>query len=126
MNMTTPDTSTVTVTVPVTLDAVDLWSAVMGSGWETFSWWLGTEFLTGDWDQPGRLRVWVPSPDDQDDRVDEVITLDHITRALQTFVTNGYRDACTGRPIDLADLDFDACVGDSLMQIAVFGESIYG
>lgn len=126
--MTTPNTSTVTVivTVPIILDATELWSAVMGSGWETFSWWTKCEYLEGDWDVPGHVLVGVEDPEDNELTVTHVVDITDMTSALQTFVNEGYRDACTGRRIDLTDLDFDACVGDSLMQIAVFGESIYG
>lgn len=115
---------TLTKQSSITLDAVDLWSAVMGSGWETFPWWCRVKYLEGDWDVPGRVQVAVSNPDDMDADTDIVtVDLDALILAVKIVVAGDYVDACTGQDIDWEDVD--ACVGDLVMQIAVLGEETY-
>lgn len=114
---------TLTKQSSVTLDADDLWSAVMGSGWETWPWWQSVKYLEGDWDVPGRVQVSIDDPDAEDAALVRVITLSALIDAVHTVNERGFVDLCTGRPIDWEDLD--ACVGDLVLQIAIFGKEIY-
>lgn len=108
----------------ITLDAVDLWSAVMGSGWETWPWWQSVKYLEGDWDVPGRVQVAVANPDDPESSTDIAqVDLDALILAVKIVAAGDYVDACTGQDIDWEDVD--ACVGDLVMQIAVLGEETY-
>lgn len=115
-----------TVTVPMTFDATDLWSAVMGSGWTTFEWWTECLYLDGEWDVPGRVRVGIEDPENEELSITTVIDINDLTAAISDFIAKKYVDACVGRYPNWADLNIDACVGDSLMQIAVLGDVVYG
>lgn len=119
-------THQVTINIPIAVDANDLWAAVLGSGWDTFSWWTASEYLTGDWDHAGIVRITAEDPDSTDDTfITREIDLDALVRATQNVAGGGYVDGCTGHAINWSDLDFDACVGDLILQVAVFGEPIY-
>ena len=114
-------TGTVTIPLTITVPANELADAVLGSGWDTFSWWLAAKYH-GD-----NVDVVVVDPDTDKVRESKTITPDHLAQALTVAIEKGYTDACTGRPITVTrDLDFDACVGDVIMQIAVLGEVVYG
>lgn len=118
--MSAPDT----VTLGKDYETSELWSAVMGSGWETWSWWQSVRYLEGDWDIPGRVQVSISDPDDPDADIDIVqVDLDALILAVKTVAAGNYVDACTGRDIDWEDVD--ACVGDLVMQIAVLGKETY-
>lgn len=127
------------VKVAKSVDAVDLWSAVFGSGWETVASWLRKVKLEGDeadWDVPGAVTITAENPhaliDDIDDdpTIEATLVLEDIAKAVSEVLAEGYRDACTGQPITLdpEDLggDWDACVGNVILQQAVYGEVIYG
>lgn len=119
--------SSVVINVGKVYQTNDLWSAVMGSGWEMWSWWKSINYLEGDWDEPGVLRVEVEDPEDEDKTISKDINAQKIIEAMSLVagMPDRFCDACTGRPIDWDDLDFDACVGDLFMQYAVFGETVY-
>jgi len=119
--------SRVVITVGKTYQTSDLWAAVIGSGWEMWSWWKSINFLEGDWDEPGVLRVEVEDPEDEEKTLTKDITTERLIEAMSLVagMPDRFCDACTGRPIDWDDLDFDACVGDLFMQYAVFGETVY-
>lgn len=106
----------------------ELWSEILGSGWETWDWWQGHEYAPGaDWDQPGSLTVTVVSPDDDADTVTVTVSVEQVAAALDVAIRAGLVDACTGVPISRSDeFDWDACSGDTVMQMAVFGEVVYG
>ena len=115
---------TLTKQSSITIDAAELWSGVMGSGWETFPWWQSVRYLEGDWDVPGRVQVSISNPDDPDADIDIIqVDLDALILAVKIVAAQGYVDACTGADIDWEDID--ACVGDLVMQIAVLGEETY-
>ena len=115
---------TLTKQTSITMDATELWSAVMGSGWETHPWWYSVKYLEGDWDVPGRVQVAVSNPDHPDSDIDITqVDLDALILAVKVVAAGDYVDACTGQDIDWEDID--SCVGDLVMQIAVLGEEVY-
>jgi len=118
----------VKIMVPTTVDPEELWFATFGSGFESWHWWLRVEFLDGsDWDKPGRCGLAIMNPDDEDDAVTYIVDMDRLLWAVEKTLTTSV-DACTGAPIRviLGEVDFDACVGDCILQTAVLGEVVYG
>ena len=52
------------VTIPVVVDAEQFWSAVFGSAWETWDWWVSLNYLEGsDWDKVGQVEIAGLDPD---------------------------------------------------------------
>lgn len=107
------------ITLAVEFDAVEFWSAALGSGWETWSWWYVVDYQGGDWDKPCLVNVMVSDPegDDESETVCKSFTLDDLVKAYGVLVGKGHR---------LNPEDMDACDGDALIQQAIFGEVVYG
>lgn len=106
-----------TVLITVAVPAAQLWSNVFGSGFQTWSWWKGVEYLGGtDWQTPGRVRLTIEYGDGI---LTKEIGLDDLVaawnRAVETCSTLG-----RGEPLDHEDLD--ASDGDCVLQIAVLGQ----
>lgn len=101
----------------------NLWSEVFGSGFETWEWIRGVRYLEGDWDVPGKVRVKIEDPDDEGKTKAGVITPGRLIQALDKAAEK-YVDACTGNPIH-EHMNWDACSGDVLVQIAVLGDVYY-
>lgn len=93
-------------------------SEILGSAWESYSWWHGVDYAQGcDWNI---------CPQDLDARY---ITVYHEDMEDET-VTRATR--LTARKIlevfhrfDWLTDDMDAVKGDYIMQTAVFGEEVY-
>ncbi len=110
------------VTIPLTVDADDLWSGVWGACPEYWSWWTRFEFLDGaDWDKAGTVRVTGWSPDYDEYEGDTVIvkeiTLDDIVNSYGWFVKAGYK---------MTYEDLDSVYSDVIVQHAFYGEVIWG
>ena len=106
----------------------EVWQNTFGTGGESFHWWRQVRFIEGDWDVIGRVELVIDDPNDEDGngRVSKVVGIDEVLAAALA-VTASSVDACTGKPIVLgAELDWDACVSDCVMQTAVLGEVVYG
>ena len=112
---------TLTVQVPVTIDAQDLWSETFGSGWEYVAVEVDVDFQDdAAWDKPGTAIVTIGDEDDEE-RQTATITVQDLANAYGKLVAMGYHHC--GAPIALGD--FDACASFDMLQMAVFGELIY-
>lgn len=104
----------------------DLWSATFGSSGEEFPWWEKISFTSGNWETPGKAIVVGEDPEDEDARIICVVGTTDIRRAYNKACHAGMVDACTGHPINDMDVsDFDACVADLILQLAVYGKEVY-
>lgn len=113
-----------TVSISHAIDADEFWSSVMGSGWETYTWWQSVAYIDdSDWNVPGSVAVTIDNPEGAGVRK-ATIDVAVLAAAWNTLVAADHRDACTGRRFDIEDVD--ACVGDAVMQHAVLGEVVYG
>jgi hypothetical protein len=110
------------------IDKQAIWENTFGTSGESFSWWREVTFLDdADWNKPGRVRLGIEHPDDASKTGVKTLGIDEIVaaaiKASETCV-----DPCTGSKIDVNgdDIDWDACVSDCVLQIAVLGEVVYG
>lgn len=104
------------------------WAHVTGSGWESHPWWRSVEYVNGDSDKIGVVRVVVADPDtaDEDDftvgpfltfEVNPVVLQAAIVRRLGHPYSEEFADAIT---------ELDAVDGDAILQTACFGEVAFG
>jgi hypothetical protein len=111
----------ITVTIPVTVNAQDMWSSVFGSGWEYSPVRITVKYGEGaDWETMGTAQVTIG--DDAEERKTATITVQELAEAYGKLVAIGYHHC--GAPISLEDMD--ACSSFDVLQMAVFGELVYG
>lgn len=96
----------------------ELWSDVFGSGLEHYEWWLGVEFLEGDWNVSGIAKVTYLNEDNK--RASKLIGIVDIANAYSSLASSGWEHCC-GDSID----EPDGCTSDAIMQVAIFNELIY-
>jgi hypothetical protein len=101
---------------------------VLGSGADCYDWWRTFRYALDD--EPCDYVFAIDSPDDED-----AVETGHVTRgaflgAMQTVCTGGYDKELDGGAAGLkhaiAQNDLDADDVDTLLQLIVFGEVVYG
>lgn len=112
----------VTVSVVLKYDADELWSRIFGADPESFgSWWLDMEYLSGDWDKAGEIRVSLEDPDEGEGSgipVVKVLTIQDLADALSK---------CPPHVVsDVLNDNVDCIVAGYVIQVAVFGDCVYG
>lgn len=120
--------TSIEITQKVDVDPQELWEATFGSSFEVHEWWVGIEYVNGaDWDKPGVAHLEIDDPEQPGRSCFRDVDMDRLLWAVAK-ATAECRDACTGNAINPAkgEVDFDACVGDCILQIAVLGEVVYG
>jgi len=114
------------ITIPISIDRETLWSGTFGGGWEYSSWWVGMKYgVGGSWDTigDGTFTLTCEDPDDPDaEPIKKTLTIADLARAYGIAVENNYHHC--GTKWDLEDPDH--CVSDGILQLAFFGELIYG
>jgi hypothetical protein len=113
------------ITIPVSIDRQRLWEATFGGGWEYSSWWLGLKYGNGgDWDVigDGTFTLTCEDPDDEDKRIKKTLTIEDLARAWGIALKENYHHCGTAWDLE----DPDHCVSDGILQLAFFGEIIYG
>jgi uncharacterized protein YwlG (UPF0340 family) len=111
----------ITVTIPVTVNAEDMWSNVFGSGWEYSSVPITVKYGAGcDWEHMGTALVTIG--EDEEDRQTRNLTVMDLAEAYGKLIAMGYHHC--GAPLSLDDMD--ACASFDILQVAVFGELVYG
>lgn len=110
------------------MNTQEIWENAFGTSGESWSWWREVTFLDGaDWDKPGRVRLGIEDPNDESKTRVKTIGITEL-KAAAVKAASTCVDACTGSKIAVhgEDLDWDACVSDCVLQIAVLGEVVYG
>jgi hypothetical protein len=114
------------ITIPVSIDRQTLWEATFGGGWEYSSWWVGLKYgVGGAWDEigDGTFILTCEDPDDENAKpIKKTLTIDDLARAWGIAVQENYHHCGTSWDLE----DTDHCVSDGLLQLAFFGEIIYG
>lgn len=105
--------------VQTEVNDLEFWQNIVGSCFETWSWWTGWSYEEGSsWEKPGAILLDAIDPDYGDLLFeDKRITLEDMAKAYGELVSQGYR-------LDPTDLDADAA--DVIVQQAAFGEVVYG
>ena len=101
------------------IDENEMWSAVFGSAFDSFgSHWYEVEYLEGDWDKIGKVRLVIQ--DETDGSLTEaVVGLEEVAKALSIADKQVH--------MNLFDFDnYDAICGDAILQVCVLGEVVYG
>ncbi len=111
----------------------DVWEATFGVSAESMPWYRDLTFISGDWETPGVVRVYMADPDneDDDDKVrGGIYGITDVRQAWQDVINgkgskDGHYYHCGG-PVDSGSIeDSDSCAGDLVLQMLVFGEIIY-
>jgi hypothetical protein len=111
----------ITVTIPVTVNAEDMWSNVFGGGWEYSSVRITVKYGVGaNWQTIGTATVTIG--DDAEERKTATLTVQDLAEAYGKLIAMGYHHC--GAPIELDDMD--SCSSFDVLQMAVFGELVYG
>lgn len=130
-------TEPLTLTVTISGERQDeVWRKTFGSGWDTWGWSDVFYLDDADWDKPGVAEVVFYNTDsiegyDEDGypeyekEGEAVVTPATLFVALQRVMEAGGVDPCTGRPITELS-DWDACVSDVILQMAVLGDVVFG
>lgn len=104
----------------------ELWINTFGTAYEVHGWWRNEHFIEGSWDTIGVVKLTIEDPDEPEAVITKTLTYDDVEAAALKVMTTSV-DACTGQPITIgADMDWDACVSDCVLQTAVLGEVVYG
>lgn len=109
-------------TTTYTEQQIDDWGNIFGASATMWSWWYEMIHLTGDWDTPGRVLLTIEDPDAEGSTITAVLDPAQVFAALGTATRlypwhYGRRDGF---------LDLDASSADLVLQVALFGEAIYG
>lgn len=123
--------------ITIELDDTELWSAVFGSAWDedpvAHSWCMGYQFIGGaDWETVGMVCIqYIPEGGNEDDCEDEskwdtvTLGIKDIERGLSIAVKEGYRHVPCGGNIGWDFEDYDSCVGELILQLAVYGKEVW-
>lgn len=117
-------------TISITIDDLDLWGSVWGSGFEsdpvTRNYLTKVEYLgEANWDTLGTVRLTYVSQHDDDVTETKDITVDDLAKALTLAITEGYQHSPCGGAITTDTDEWDACVADLLIQLALYGEEVW-
>ena len=114
-----------TITLPVRVPRREFWQAVVGSAWETWDWWGNSVSEAAYQDEYTRLTVkaWPPNREGGGWSYTKTVTVEELASAYTKAIEGNFRDTCTGNPLDWQNLD--ACGGDIIFQLAVYGQVIW-
>ena len=111
-----------TMTVEVEVDMTELLSAVWDNLTTAYSPWLHS--FSFDWennDGTETVEVVFESPMLEGGKVKKNVTPEMLLKAF----TECYGKRIWGQTVD-ADFEFDTLVSDYILQVALFGEEVYG
>ena len=124
-----------TTTTTYEINDESLWTGIWGSGFENDpvarNWFMSLDFIEGDWDKVGVAEVkYVDEKDteegwNQDKWLTKRLTIDDLVKAFQFAMTEGYSHVPCGGAIDLDTERWDGCVGDIIIQLAVYGKEVW-
>jgi hypothetical protein len=124
-----------TVTTTHEFKDVDLWSAFWGSGFEsdpvTRNYLMTLDFIEGDWETLGVAEVGYVDEEDPNEGDDEDawltkrLNIEDITTALSKAMNEGYHHVPCGGKITADFDDWDACISDIILQLALYGKEVW-
>jgi hypothetical protein len=101
----------------------DFWSETMGGGWEFDSCWYGIEY-DGDagWEKVGTFTITCENPEDEEKVMSKTLGIEDLLKAYQFCLDKGYGHC--GQEYDWQDQDM--CTSSGILQVAVYGDILYG
>ena len=112
------------VTVPLPINADDLWSGVFDNLWEP--WWKKLELVADANERTMRVSVWDADAEDYTSTIlTKEVTLQDLADAYGLLLGKG-QCHCFGIPLEHDPTEFDACGSDFVLQTAVFGKVVFG
>lgn len=110
---------TAMVTVPTQVSAEDFWGNILGSGWEAWDWWVDLSYSKGaSWDVVGELTITAWDGETEGEAtITKTLGIQDLVDAYSKCLAEGYRFNLD---------DFDSLQGDAIIQMAMFGEVVYG
>lgn len=114
-------------TTEYTETQIEDWKAIFGAGVEYNGWWQAISHLDGsDWKTPGRVTLVIDNPDYEGVvPVSKTLEAADIFAALRTAMEKYPWGDFVRHPV-YGDLDLDASSADVALQIALFGDVVYG
>lgn len=109
------------VTIKREIDEEEFWSSILGSTEFINEWWLSVRYR-GDatWEVPGTVTLTIEGEDGEP--VTKSLTIHDLVEAYEIAVSKPYYHC--GNKIDIDDMD--ECASDIVLQIAMFGDVVYG
>jgi hypothetical protein len=122
------------VSIKYELEDQELWSAMWGSGFEsdpvTRNYLMSLDFVEGDWETVGIVKVGYVDPNDDTEGEDETkwltqsLNIVDLVEALELAI-KGYRHVPCGGDITPNLEDWDACISDIILQLALYGKEVW-
>ena len=114
-----------TISVKTQVNSRELMSAVFFGIWRSTSPWFHPFAYDEDEYTPGmRVSIVAEDPDDQSKSIRKDVNASMLASGLEHLIGRGAGHC--GEKIT-ADLDeWDACVSDQVLQVAIYGDVIYG
>jgi hypothetical protein len=110
-----------TITIPYKIDEREFWSSILGSTEFTEEWWLKIHYEDNtSWEYPGVVQV--TALDENNSPITKRLTVEELLVAYIHAVDQGYHHC--GALVNIQDMD--SCSSDIVLQIAMFGDVIYG
>lgn len=115
----------------------DTFDHVFGSGALSYSWWQRTQMAAGmtavdvpdDW----QVKVTAEDPDDEDGSINRTVTHKVIMATARKVIAGEYglrgvilTRECRNLVFDADEADLDAPLADSLLQLVMYGDVIFG
>jgi len=113
------------VIAEIAVDKEELWSSIFGSAYESHSWWLDEEFKEeGGWETIGEVTLTAWNAKNNSKEIVKSFKPDDIFDAWKKSVAEGYVHCGNYSMLDVDNAD--ACFGDIVLQIAMYGEIVWG
>lgn len=115
----------------------DTYDHMFGSGATSYSWWLGTKIVKGvdtqTWNVEPDWEVEVTCDNGDEGKTTTTVTHAAVLKAARKVLDSKPQYAsetlvveCKNLIFDADEADFDAVVGDELLQLIVLGEIVFG
>jgi hypothetical protein len=102
------------------MEATEFWSSVMGSLEFMGEHWLKVKYRgDADWNKPGIVTI---TADNGEETVTKSLTIEDLVQAYEAAIAKPYYHC--GGTIDIDDMD--ECASDIVLQLAMFGDVVYG
>lgn len=115
------------ITIPVRVNPDELWSHFWACGLDrdpvTSGYVVSIEFGDSRWDEAGEVTVTYLN--EKNKKASRIVDINDIAEGLTTVIQRGIPHYPCGGNVGLDFEDWDACIGDLILQHILFGEVVY-